>query len=68
MTHIYHSIDPNNWRSRFQKLKEQGRLEARLDEFDRLITSHQEAIDGLSEKVQLGYENLYESAGSGISS
>ena len=60
MTHAYHIIDPNNWRSRFQKLKKQGRLEARLDEFDSLITSHQDTIDRLSEQVQLGYEILEE--------
>ena len=60
MTHAYHIIDPNNWRIRFQKLKEQGRLEARLDEFDRLILSHQDTMDRLSEQVQLGYEVLEE--------
>ena len=48
------------WLGRLHSLKRQGRLQARLDEYERQIPKCQEDMDRLVEVVQLGYEVLEE--------
>ena len=59
-TQLFSDHVRRTWLGRLHSLKRQGRLQARLDEYDRQILKYQEDMDRLSEVVQLGYEVLGE--------